>query len=135
MAYAISTDIDDIFGKSNVDMWADLNNNEDAGEITARRDWALNLGESMLNSRLTGCPYVVPFSGAPLSLVIVDLNARLAGTLLYDSRRIIDDDPSFDQLDIHRKYIEKVVAEIHGNRVTLDGEELVVITYPTAIGG
>src|SRR5690606_18957364 len=84
-AYCDDDDLDVIFGKTNVDRWADLDNDVDTTRIARRRLWARNLASATLDDRLRAGPYELPFSD-PVPAVVVDLSARLAGLLLYDSR-------------------------------------------------
>ncbi len=123
MPYAERTDVEQIFGASNVSKWADVDNDQNAEKIEARIAWAIGLSEEKLNNRLRGGPYTVPFGGDAIPAEIVDAAARLAGVLLYDSRGVTDFDPNgkpMHQLSAHRDMVDKFIAEVHANRVTLD---------------
>ena len=139
--YAGREDVEHIFGKSNVEKWADLNNEEDPIEVAERVAWALNLAESAVNSRLRQGPYSIPFdatsssgsgdNGVPLE--ITDTTARQAGIYLYDGRRISDDpDDDSDELSIHRRTVDRTIKGILGGLIVLDATRQAV-DYPRAI--
>jgi len=128
MAYAVRADIELIFGSTNVSKWADLNNDEDAGEITARIVWALTLAEERVNNRLRQGKYDIPFATAPTE--ITDLTARWAGVILYDSRLVIDGEDS--DLSRHEKTVEDRLSKILAGKIKLS-TDVAVATYPQVV--
>lgn len=120
MAYIVRADIEAIFGVSNIDVWADLNNNDNAGEITARITAAITRAEAMVDDRLRGGPYTVPFTGT-IPETIKDVTARLAGVWLYESRRIEDaEDDEVGRAPYHQKVAEKTLSDIAAGKIRLD---------------
>ena len=139
MAIASDTDIDNIYGKDNVDKWADRNNKgsvDGAAEILAVRSWARHLAEARINGKLKDGPYRIPFTdeGSGFDLNIIDLMAREAGVLLYDSRRITDtDEESVDALSLHRRMVIKFIAEILSGRLKLIGHTNKAVRFPQTV--
>lgn len=131
--YAARADVEIIYGAQNVRKWASLDNDNDEDEIDRRVAWALCLATERLHNDLRGGPYSLPFA-APCREV-TDLTARMAGTLLYDSRGITDTDSDgrpVDNLETHRKFVRNRVAEILLGRVRLNHAEMAAY-YPQAI--
>lgn len=132
--YALRTDIEDIFGPTNVAKWADVDNNEDPVLIDRRIVWALKHSYDEMNSRLIGCPYAVPLQGAPP--MIIRLQAQFAAVLLYESRGITDMDANgkpFHQLAWHRKDFEAKCKMLHAGTLRLPGGDQVSTTVPRVI--
>jgi hypothetical protein len=133
VAYATRDDINKIFGATNVNAWADLDNEEDVSHIEERIEWALELAYTRVNSRLRRGPYAIPFqclgSGSDIGSSsegqvpddIVDLNARLAGILLYDGRRITDEeDTSGDDVGVHRRDVDMAIRGLIADQIKID---------------
>jgi hypothetical protein len=120
-----------IFGKQNIDRWADMQNLEKDEEITARINWAITEAYNQINARLSGCRYAVPFV-ATIDPVIVTLSARLTGVLLYDLRKLVDS-PDFDEVGWHRVLIERTYKQIHGGQLSLINHAQTAVAYPQAI--
>ena len=131
MIDATKNDIDLIFGKATVEIWADLNNKRIPVEIKARVDWALTLVEAKINARLRNGPYTIPFV-APFDPIIVDLKARWAGVLLYDGRRVADSEETENTPEHHRVMIDQTIKAILAGTLRLD-VETVVVGYPRVI--
>lgn len=131
MTYSTRADSNQIFGKQNIDRWADLQNLEKDEEITSRINWAITEAYNQINARLSGCRYSVPFA-ATVDPVIVTLSARLVGMLLYDLRRLVDS-PDFDEMGWHRVLVEKTYKQIHGGQLTLINHTKLSVSYPQAI--
>lgn len=116
--YCDRDDVELVYGRSNVAKWADLNNDQDENDIAERIGWACCLATSEIDDRLRDGPYDVPFE-EPWALSLVDATARLAGTLLYDSRGAIDvgaDDDPAHSLAPMRKRVEKFIKSVLAGR-------------------
>lgn len=114
MAYAERSDVEMVFGADNIAVWADLNNNEAAGEITARIVWAAALADAEIDDTLRNGPYTIPFA-SPYPVVITDIAARLAGMFLYDARRLHDETSQEGgnyKYNYHRKYCHDLLYQI-----------------------
>lgn len=76
------------FGCKNITEWADLNNSGNSIEINARINYALAWAPEEMASRISG--------GRPLptttSVVVENVQYKLAGIWLYESRGIPDQD-------------------------------------------
>ncbi len=132
--YASSYDIDVIFGNSNVQKWADVNNDQVDIDIQRRIGWALCLATSSLDDRLRSGPYPVPFTD-PYANQLIDACARLAGVLLYESRGIVDttaEGEPVHQLAPHRKMVQQFIAAVHAGRCRPGGQPSAT-NYPQAI--
>lgn len=131
MTYSTRADSNQIFGKQNVDRWADIQNLEKDEEITARINWAITEAYNQINARLSGCRYTVPFE-TTIDPVIVTLSARLVGVLLYDLRKLVDS-PDFDEMGWHRVIVERTYKQIHGGQLRLVNYTQTSVEYPQAI--
>jgi hypothetical protein len=120
MSVATRGNVDRIFGKANVEKWADLNNTRNPKELELRYSWALELADAEVYSRLRDGPYAVPFT-APYDPVVVDLAARVAGLLMFDGRRVSskDDDDDGD-MGPHHKKVDLTVRRILAGIIRLD---------------
>ena len=129
MAYSIRSDVDLIYGRRNVDKWADLDNAGTQAIIDARVTWAIALADAEIDSELSGTSYAVPFTGT-IPTLIKDLSARLAGVYLYDGRRLGDEEESTDQVRLHRKICAKRVKRIIAGQQVIAGVTRAVNSTP-----
>lgn len=91
--YCEANDLYLAYGKQNVRKWADLQNDEDAAQITARIEYACEQATAQMDDRLRDGPYAFPVelgSGESYPVQLVRHTALLAGTILYESRGISD---------------------------------------------
>jgi hypothetical protein len=123
-------DIQNIFGE-NVDVWADLNGKKDPTHIAARVLWASNLAHSKLEGRLRGGPYELPLAGTDLQ--IIDLEARWAGVLLYEGRKITDNEDATHSPAVHKKRVREEIKGILAGTIRLSGETETTASYPQNI--
>lgn len=120
MAYGTRAGMEIIFGTKNISKWADANNNENAGEISDRIDWALNEATDRIDDRLRRGPYDIPFSVAPRR--IETLCNRLAGVILYETPRgLIDEGPQIAISEM-RDEIDNTLDAILRGREKLDAD-------------
>lgn len=119
--YSEQGDIEAIYGSANVNKWADINNNGDSAEITARINWSNKVAYYHINQKLLNGPYAIPFT-AVFPVMIVDLSARYAGFRLYESRGIDDNLADEDHMLVnHADRVEQDLRSIMGG--TLKPEE------------
>jgi len=118
MAYCIVSDVEMLFGETNVDKWADLDNDEDALKIAARIEWAIEEADNRIDTRMRGALYTIPFAD-PAPRTIETLSARLAGIALYDGRGITDQEMD-DRMAAHRKLVETTFGELISGKIRLD---------------
>jgi phage gp36-like protein len=125
LSYASTTGIDDKFGPSNVTQWADLNNNGNAGEITARKTAAISYADAEVDAALRDTHYRKPLvtaSGATPSL-IADVANALAGCWLRDARgqdAFTDQGDPLDSLTWHRTRAHKILDQIKAGELSPD---------------
>jgi len=92
--YITQADVEAEFGAELVDQWADIDNDEDAGKISARKDSAILIAETEVDALFRSGPYIVPL--APSSAVdghIKSLIAQKAGLWLESTRGRSDRSP------------------------------------------
>jgi len=125
--YCSESDINQVYGGDNVQKWADLNNNEDADEITARINRAITVATNGINDILRGGRYALPITDTTAAVALIDLCATLAGVWLYESRGVEDFDPetgrAVHKLVYMRDRATKKLEAIRANRIQLDVEK------------
>lgn len=113
-AYCDRTDIETIYGVSNVQKWADLDNDGDAAKITARIIAMIGYASEEIDDRLRDGPYEVPFSSALTTITY--LSGLLAGALLYEARGVQDFESEtgtpYHRLQWHRNRVDQVLNQI-----------------------
>lgn len=132
--YAIRTDIEKVFGKDNVKKWASISGNGSADEITSRIAWALENATALINDRLYGGPYDIPFV-ATLPTQIVNQCATMAGVMLYEARGVADSEDSNEgshKLRNHRKNFSAFIKGILAGQIRFPALAT-SISYPKAI--
>ena len=100
MAYSARSNVEDIFGVSNVHDWADLDNDDNASNILARINRAIAVADAQIDDYFRGLFYVSPIQNASAATPtsIVDLSACLAGLWLHNCRGYQHNDRSYDDL-------------------------------------
>ena len=125
MPYCTREHIELKFGTANVAQWADLNNNEDAGEITAAIDDAIESADAQIDDTLRDSRYavpIVPLSGTEVR-TIRDISRMLAGSILYDNRGTFDSDDEgrpFNRMAVHRREAESMLRKIVAGSMKLN---------------
>ena len=88
MPYSTRSDVESIYGKRNVEQWADLDNTADEAVIASRIEEAIldadDLIDSELRPALFALPVVDPAGQTPR--LIRRLSAMQAGIVLYEAR-------------------------------------------------
>lgn len=135
MSYATREDIENIFGCSNVESWADLENNGDADHIESRITWALSQSTSDLDDMMDEGPYDFPLTDTPYPASVIHHVALMAALHLYDSRGLRDADPGKDIMMPHRKKVAKwVMSVLNGSyRISELTRNTGVVTYPQVV--
>lgn len=124
-------ELEDLFGRENIQVWADLENEDDAADILRRIRWAVEEATYEARGMLIG--------GPSWDACLVDKRLRLAttrsaGVLLYESRGVTDtaDDEGRHRLKWHRdraeKYFQRVAAGLI--RVGAGGSP---VSYPAVV--
>jgi len=124
--YCTDGDIDDAFGNQNVTTWSDLDNDGNAVTIAARKDRARVVSKAKIDDVLRDTHYTLPITNqAGVTPVgIVDLEARLAGIWLYESRGVTDFHPQtgapYHRLSFVRREAKQQLEEIRAGRLKPD---------------
>ena len=124
--YSTDDQIDDVFGAVNVTSWSDMDNDGNAATITARKDRARVVAKARIDGVLRDTHYGVPpvNSAGTTPVTIVDLEARLAGVWLYESRGVVDFDPKsgapYHRLSFVRRENRRDLEEIRSGKRKLD---------------
>lgn len=88
MAYSTQSDIEAVFGTTNVALWSNTENTSITDGVptanTSRIIDAITYADAVINDRFRGGRYTVPFSSTPT--VVKNWSATLAGIWLYRSR-------------------------------------------------
>lgn len=139
MPYCVRADIEILFGVNNVALWADLDNDEDADNITARITAAIVTADDFIDSYLRDGPYNLPLAddADAVPVLVRDISARLAGTNLYSARGVLDfdsnEDPE-DRLQWHRDQAAATLQLIKDRVLNLDvAAKAIQRTVPTVI--
>ena len=91
--YADQSDVENVFGTTNVAVWSNLENTGTGSQVVAnstRIQLALNYADAQINGRFLGGPFLTPISGALASQLCRDWAAKIAGVWLYESRGQLD---------------------------------------------
>jgi len=125
MAYSVRTDLDNVFGKNNIDSWADLDADEDAAKITARIAAAIVTADDMIDSCMRNGPYPLPLvdQAAATPIVIRDVSSKLAGVWLYEARGVIDMTPdgiAVHRLQWHKRSAKDILRDLIAGKLRLD---------------
>lgn len=111
MAYSERSDIEQRFGVTNVDRWADLDSDSNATNITARITAAILRADSIVDEATLGGVYPVPWSTVPNG--IMNASAQLAGIWMHDSHPLsgVDGTSGFKNLmEQTMDYLKKVAT-------------------------
>jgi len=127
MSYATRSNIEDAFGVTNVEVWADLDADEDSTKITNRITRALAIAEEEVDESLRNGAYVVPVTMdvdgvLGVSVTLTDVTAKLAGGWLWENRRLEDTDKDEDssRVSSHAKRARAILTEIASGKRKLN---------------
>jgi hypothetical protein len=130
-SYTTDAEDDLLWGKSNLDAWADIDNKKDQITVDARRTWAQETAYAQINARLRDGLYTIPITGT-IPDEIKYISSLRVGILLYDSRRIALQNDSKDAVLPHRRMYEMELSEILSGKKKLD-LTLLSKNYPVSI--
>lgn len=112
-------DIEYIFGKANVEQWANPDNETDYAEAEIRVDQSNLYGETEFLGRMAEGPYDLDDILTIKPQMAITICASLAGTWLYDTRRVVDSDPGTDEIGAQRKNANRWIQEIMSGKLKL----------------
>lgn len=129
MAYSVRTDLNAVFGKANVDTWADLDGDQDADKITARIAAAVLSADGEIDAFMLHGPYALPIVDAENAtpVIVRDVSAKLAGVWLYEARGVMDADDNGKPFHRLASHVEKAWAVLHKLK---DGRFKINVTTP-----
>ena len=112
-------DIENVFGKDNVQRWGDPDNINDFASITNRIDWANQMAEQEFLGRIAEGPYDLAEVRTVKPNMTVLLCASLAGVHLYDTRRVVDSENNTERVAKQRKNVDKWIQQIMAGKLKL----------------
>lgn len=122
--YATREDIESIFGEDNLIKWADLDGDREEDDIEDRIGFYLCEASTIVDGRLHGGPYSIPFT-SPFPRRVTAITARLAGCLIYEARGYLESDedlvnPRKVMAQYHKEVI-KWLSDVRARRVKILG--------------
>jgi hypothetical protein len=117
--YCVDADIKAIFGVSNCDTWADLDNDANATNMAARMDEARVHAYNDINNRLRMSHYQIPIvmHGGSIPHEVTHIEAIKAGVLLSLARGQEDAGPG---MEVWAKSADEMLEEVMSQKVRLD---------------
>jgi hypothetical protein len=137
--YCVLADIQDVFGQSNINKWADLDNDGDSTKIIDRINRGIAWATEEINSKLRRSKYAIPLTDndGEVPTIIVDIAANLAGVWMYENRGVQDFNPEtgakFHRLEYNRKRAFASISEILSGVKTLDAVIRTTTEIPQAV--
>ncbi|MBQ2622303.1 MAG: DUF1320 family protein [Thermoguttaceae bacterium] len=107
-----------IFGKANINRWADLDGDDDAFKIQQRINFAIQTASSYIETVLRGRNY----HNVIIDSSIRRLIAQIAALHLYDAREMIDGDSAADKMSMVRTQVDEYLGKIRRGEIILKGE-------------
>jgi hypothetical protein len=112
-------DIEYIFGRANVEQWGNPDNEEDYALVEQRINQANLYAESEFLGRIAEGPYDLEEVRTIKPQMAITICASLAGSWLYDTRRVVDSDPGTDEIGAQRKNANKWIQQIMAGQLKL----------------
>lgn len=117
-----------VFGKTNIDKWADADNDQDPDKISARVAWASNKARNYIEGRLAR-RYSVPFTSVPV--IVINLIVSRTGIELFKSPRgLVDGNDMTAQINSINLEVESQLDQILAGTL-----QLIDATRPVEIPG
>ncbi len=123
--YCTRSNIEAVFGVTNISNWADLDNDQDADNITARITRAIVVVGAEIDDifRVTGYRIPIADSDGDTPTTIENLAATKAGLWLYEARGVNDMDNSgqpMHRLRYMQIWVRRVLEEYRNQKRELD---------------
>jgi len=129
--YCTRDDLELRFGRSNVEKWADHNNDGDLTEIDERVEWACEQAYSDINDELRGGPYDLPVSPLPSSLV--DLSSRWAAALLNEWKMDESEESEKKRVGPSTEKLKRILRRVRAGALRFSGVAYGSALYPQVI--
>ena len=126
MPYSARTDVEAVFGTTNVEQWATLDDGDGAAEITARITAAILYADAQIDDIARLSPYRTPLQDDDRNTptTIMKLSAKLAGIELYEARGSQDFNPQtgmpYHRLAFQATRAKRLLEAIRTGQVKLD---------------
>ena len=126
--YCTRAQIEDVFGVTNVKLWADLDNDQDDTTITDRITRAIADMTDLIDNEMREAPYPIPFTdigGSPATPVLIrQIAVKLAAVDLYEARGVQDFETNsagepFHRLTWHRKAAMEFIRRLKTGQLKL----------------
>lgn len=127
----VRADLDAVFGSDNITIWADLNNNQNAGEIAARVLWSFNLATAEVQGYLIGSTY--KWSDVEEHIVVKHLIVLRAGILLYGPRAVSDEEDKANPMRGHEKRYNELLKRVFTGNFALTDKTKQCGTIPIVV--
>jgi len=128
MSYCAEADIKQVFGTTNVDKWADLDDDANAANIAARIAVAVLVADDEIDDSARCQHWRIPLANAAGTTprTIINLAATIAGLWLYEARGSNDFHPQTG-VPSHRlawkaKWVRRTLHEIRTGIRKIDAE-------------
>ena len=116
--YCTRAQIEAIYGATNVEKWADLDEDDDAANITARITDAIAVASEEIDDIARMSEFQIPLADSDSATPVTVRNtaATLAGIILYENRGTQDFNPRtgepFHRLAFKRTQVRRFLAEL-----------------------
>lgn len=118
MAYASIDDMMIVFGRDNLLVWADINNNGRDMEIGNRIEYFLVQATAMIDGRLANRQYDLPFN--PVPFVIKHCCVLLAGVSLFEARNLnTTNEKQTLNVATYREQAESILTDVVSGAIKL----------------
>lgn len=122
MATLVS-DLENVFGRDNINHWADLDNDDNAGTISSRINWAINLATAEVQAQLTATSYT--WDVVVGHILVNNAIAIKAGLWLYANRAKSDEGDGTtptNPMRRHEKWLDLFFKQLSTGALKLDIE-------------
>lgn len=116
----VRADLDAVFGFDNIELWADLNNNEVSEEIDARVAWAITLASAHVQAKILLLTY--QWSDVETHPLVEHAVVLKAGLLLYSPRSISNEKDAPNPMREYAKMYDQFWKDLQTNMIALADE-------------
>lgn len=113
--YCTRQDLNNLFGKSNIDTWADLDSDQDADKIEARINSVIDQAGAELEEEWQDTIYAIPFTKPDSEAIpetVTQAVALLSGIILWDARGLDDEDGTAKGYQAREKRVRKIIRGV-----------------------
>ena len=123
--YCTSTNVNQIYGTTNVQMWADLDDDGNTTNIAARITTFIGMVAADMDAKFRRTHYEIPIvaQDGTVPSEVRYLCARLVGPAMYEARGVQDYDPETGKL-VNRLAFAKETAEAYLEEIATQKRKL-----------